>query len=71
MFCKKTQFFHKRHTHEQSICPSAKSIVFLKKKKNAKKKNVTQQKFSDVFNRDIHNSNLLTSIVFIKPFIFN
>ena len=69
MFCKKTQFFHKRHTHEQSICPSAKSIVFLKKKKIAKNI-VIQLKFSDIFNRDIHNSNLPSPIVFIKPFFF-
>ena len=58
-------FFHKRHTHEQSICPSAKSIVFLKKKKIAKNI-VTQLKFSDIFNRDIHKLNLPSLIVVIE-----
>ena len=45
-------------------------LCFSKKKKKKKKanNNVTQQKFFDVFNRDIHNSNLPSPIVFIKPF---
>ena len=60
---------HMRHTHEQSICTNAKSIVFLKKKKNAKNI-VTQLKFSDIFNRDIHNLNLPSFIVVIELFFF-
>ena len=40
MFRKKTQSFHMRHTHEQSICTYAESIVFFKKKKKKNAKNI-------------------------------
>ena len=47
-----------------------KEYCVSQKKKIKAKKNVTQQKFSDVFNRDIYNSNLPSPIIFIKPFFF-
>ena len=58
-----------RHSHEQSIRTYAKSIVFLPKKKKRIAKNiVTQLKFSDIFNRDIHKLNLPSLIVVIELF---
>ena len=42
-------------------------VLRFLKKKNAKNI-VTQLKFSDIFNRDIYNSNLPSPIIFIKPF---
>ena len=45
-------------------------LCFFKKKKKIAKNIVTQLKFYDVFNRDIHNLNLPSLIIFVFIIIF-